>query len=206
MSTSTPTTAPQIPARPVFTDTHDPPRQWYVQVTLGHIRTIQSMYPDFRLERLLLADSNEYHRLAEDSVLLCVVLETLLASQLRDRRMTFEDLLADFSGETSGEALIALVSAVANFCQSRVAKEQARRILATYQALLELDQRTGEQLATSCGTACGSAVPVPESPPGTTPSANSASSPTPPPGGEPQPLESTWDQPPPVADPAASTP
>lgn len=200
------TTAPQIPARPVFLDAHSPPRQWHVQVTLGHIRDIQSMYPDFRLERLLLVDSDEYRRLCEDSILLCAVLETLLASQLRDRQMTFEDLLADFTGETSGEALIALVSAVANFCHSRVAREQARRILATYQALQELDQHIGEQLETSCGTASGSAVPVPASPPGTTPSANSASSPTPPPGGELPLRESIWEQISELLDPAASTP
>lgn len=200
------TTAPQIPARPVFTDAHDPPRQWFIRVTLGHVRNLQAMYPDFRLERLLVADSEEYRRLSEDSVLLCHVLETLLSDQLRDRGLTLEDLLQDFTGQTSDAAYMALVSAVANFCHSRVAKEQARRILAAHQALIKLDQHIGEQLETSFGTASGGVPPVPTSAPGTTPSANSASSPTLPPGGEPPPSVSISEPFPLPPHPATSTP
>lgn len=175
--------------RPVFQDAHDPPRTWTFRITLAHVRDIQALYPDFRLERILAPQADESIRISNDVVLLADVLQVLLIDQLQHRGMTILDLINDCQGHTVNGIYIALVSAVANFCQSRVAREQARRILNVYHALLKLESQVSETM--SCGNSSGPTPPVPELFPGATHSANSVSTELPPPGGEPPWPEST---------------
>lgn len=183
MSHQPPTTLPP----PVFTDTADPPRKWMFRVTLAHIRDIQAQYPDFRLERIIIQGSPEFMRLSSDTVLLADVMEVLLRSQLAERGISFVELLEAFQGETADQAVMALVSAVANFCPSRTARQQALRILATFSAMERFDREVAQ--AMESGLSSGHSPPVPESSPGNIPCENSAITPTPPPAGDCSPPE-----------------
>lgn len=162
-----------IPARPCFTDQHNPPRSWPLVIHLGHIREIQSIHPDFRLERIVVLESPEAQRIESDSVVLCDVLEVLLRQSLRDRGVTFGELLESLGTGATDAVYLALVSAVANFSHSRVVKDRARQILIAFEALRQLDSQIGSALEMNSGMPSGPVPPSPEWSPGVTPSGNS---------------------------------
>ena len=174
-----------IPARPCFTDQNAPPRSWPLVIHLGHIREIQSIHPDFRLERIVVLESAEARRLESDAVVLCDVLEVLLRKILQDRGVTFGELLESLGTGATDGIYLALVSAVANFSPSRVVKASARQILIAYQALQGLDSQIGLALETNSGMPSGPAPPSPESSPGLTPFETCHSTPLSPATGKP---------------------
>ncbi len=150
---------------PSFTTTIDGhPITWNLVINLGHVAQIQGVYPDFRLERVLLAGDPTFERLTYEAPLLSCVLQVLLADQLRLRSITPEQLLASISGAAVDDAVKALIEAIGFFSPTRPGRERARLMVETLEALRKLS----EQEPTSSGDSSGIAPPAPESSPGGT--------------------------------------